>query len=267
MNNTVIRALSGAIYVALVAAACLKGGYFFLITFLVFILLATKETIALQKKHGGVHDTLVWLVAIALYAYLSVDFLAIDMTLPISGLELFFGVLVFMQMAGVFLSPKKKSQHPLANSILATTYLFLPFYALLQLEKADTDIVLFIFVLIWTNDTMAFVFGKWLGKHKLYERLSPKKTIEGFVGGWLSAVGASYLMFYINHEMTTFFPFIIATAVSFAGTIGDLFESMLKRKAGVKDSGNVIPGHGGILDRLDSVFFAAPLVYVVWLLS
>jgi phosphatidate cytidylyltransferase len=131
----------------------------------------------------------------------------------------------------------------------------------------NPKILISIFILIWTNDSFAYIVGKSIGKTKLFERISPKKTIEGFIGGVAFAVLASYLIskYYIQiAEGKVFIWIIIALIVGIFGTIGDLIESKFKRFAGVKDSGKIMPGHGGVLDRLDSVIFVAPIVFLFY---
>jgi phosphatidate cytidylyltransferase len=128
----------------------------------------------------------------------------------------------------------------------------------------NPKIIIGIFILIWTNDTFAYIVGKSLGKHKLLERISPKKTIEGFIGGLVFTMLASYLLscFFTFFSASTWI--ITGIFVGLFGTIGDLIESKFKRSAGVKDSGKIMPGHGGILDRLDSVIFVVPFLYLFY---
>ena len=135
----------------------------------------------------------------------------------------------------------------------------------------STCLIIGLFILIWTNDTFAYIVGKSIGRNKLFERISPKKTIEGFVGGILFAIFAGYLIskYYIqasaeHSEKSIIIWTSIAVIVGVAGTIGDLIESKFKRIAGVKDSGSIMPGHGGILDRLDSVIFVAPIIFLFY---
>ena len=126
--------------------------------------------------------------------------------------------------------------------------------------------VLLVFVLLWANDTFAYLTGRLLGKHKLFERISPGKTIEGSIGGLVfTMVGIVVFSHYVDWLSLHQAIGMGLIAVVF-GTLGDLCESMLKRQAGVKDSGKLIPGHGGILDRFDSVLFAMPFVFVFLLL-
>jgi phosphatidate cytidylyltransferase len=126
------------------------------------------------------------------------------------------------------------------------------------------EIIIAILILIWTNDTFAYLVGITMGKTKLFERISPKKTIEGFSGGLVFAIIAGVLLaqFYLQESIIRWI--IIALLVTTFGTLGDLIESKFKRLAGVKDSGNIMPGHGGFLDRLDSIIFVAPFVYLFY---
>ncbi len=134
----------------------------------------------------------------------------------------------------------------------------LPFYN----GSYNPYLVISILVLIWVNDSFAFFVGKNLGKRKLFQSVSPKKTIEGFVGGLVFSIIASFIISKYNEDFSALNWMIIAAFVSFIGTIGDLVESKFKRQANVKDSGTIMPGHGGVLDRLDSLLFAAPFVYL-----
>lgn len=153
-------------------------------------------------------------------------------------------------------------------------YLILPFVFITKISIGGSDytkIIIGLFILIWTNDTFAYLVGKSMGKHKLFERISPKKTIEGFIGGVVFAVFAGFLIskLYIQpkpefSDKSILIWTITAVIVGVFGTIGDLIESKFKRVAGVKDSGIIMPGHGGILDRLDSVIFAAPIVFLFY---
>jgi phosphatidate cytidylyltransferase len=120
--------------------------------------------------------------------------------------------------------------------------------------------ILFFFILLWTNDSMAYVTGRLLGRHKLWERISPKKTWEGFFGGVIFAMIVSYLA-HARLGLNLIDALSFAFLVGVFGTLGDLLESSLKRKVGVKDSGSILPGHGGILDRFDGVMLAAPMVF------
>ena len=117
-------------------------------------------------------------------------------------------------------------------------------------------------LLIWTNDSFAFLVGKNFGKHKLFEKVSPKKTIEGFIGGLVFSIIVGVIIGQYSGIFSISSWIIIAIIVAVFGSLGDLVESKFKRQANIKDSGTIMPGHGGLLDRLDSLFFLAPFVYL-----
>ena len=129
-------------------------------------------------------------------------------------------------------------------------------------ETFNPNILLGSFILIWVNDTFAYLIGKNFGKQKLFPSISPKKTFEGFLGGLFFACVSSYFITKFTDTLDFTSWLIISIIVSVFGTLGDLIESKYKRQANVKDSGVIMPGHGGLLDRLDSIIFAAPFIYL-----
>lgn len=168
------------------------------------------------------------------------------------------------------LTVKKNTLQALAVSFFAPIYLALPFLALFLSafymhnrfqHEYNGSMLLGFFILLWSSDTGAYISGRFLGKHKLLERISPKKTWEGLLGGTLLSLGAAWLWSDYNTDLARVEWLFSAGIIVFFGTFGDLFESLLKRQAGVKDSGKLLPGHGGILDRFDSVLLASPAWY------
>ena len=126
----------------------------------------------------------------------------------------------------------------------------------------EQSVILTLIILIWVNDSFAFFVGKNLGKRKLFESVSPKKTVEGFFGGVLFSLITAFILSYFCDFLSLTNLIVISLIASILGTAGDLVESKFKRQANTKDSGNIMPGHGGILDRLDSLLFVAPFVYL-----
>lgn len=115
--------------------------------------------------------------------------------------------------------------------------------------------------MLWTNDTGAYLAGRFFGKHKLFERISPKKTWEGSIGGGILTIGVAFILsvYFTNLDQTNWI--VLAILVAVFGGLGDLVESMLKRSLNIKDSGNLLPGHGGILDRFDGLLLSIPFIY------
>ena len=158
------------------------------------------------------------------------------------------------------------------NKTLAFLYILIPFI-LVQIfartynndpdQTFDTSIILFIFILTWTFDTFAYIFGVKFGKNKIMPSISPKKSWEGFAGGLLFTIIAGYLTYSFFRFNSINHPIGIAIVIPFTATLGDFIESYFKRKAGVKDSGNLIPGHGGVLDRMDAFMITIPIVYIL----
>jgi len=160
----------------------------------------------------------------------------------------------------------KISRQMLADIYLSLVYLSLPFSLALGI---DEKLLLSVFIIIWSSDTFAYLTGKYLGKHKLAEKISPKKTIEGLLGGLLGSLLVAFLIMKYtdwNSEIDLYRFLALALLIVITGTLGDLLESRFKRLAGVKDSGNIIPGHGGVLDRLDSFILAIPFVFAYLLI-
>ncbi len=146
-------------------------------------------------------------------------------------------------------------------SLLYAPFL-LAFVPLIRLERWGLNWIFFIMIVTWAGDTGAYLAGRAFGRHKLYPVISPKKTVEGALGGLVLAVALAFA------ARATFFPeltvldcLVLAPLLDVAGVVGDLTESLMKRSAGVKDSGTIFPGHGGVLDRLDSLLFSAPVLY------
>lgn len=127
-------------------------------------------------------------------------------------------------------------------------------------------LIMGVFILIWVNDSFAYLVGKNFGRTKLFPRISPKKTVEGTLGGFGFSLIAAYLMARFTDSLNLQQWLVLAVVIGIMGSLGDLLESKFKRVAGVKDSGAILPGHGGMLDRLDSLIFAAPFVYLALLL-
>jgi phosphatidate cytidylyltransferase len=122
-------------------------------------------------------------------------------------------------------------------------------------------------ILQWSSDTFAYLVGRQFGKYKLFERISPKKTMEGFVGALILTMAMGFFLSQFWDDISTKDWIVVAAIVVVFGTLGDLVESLLKRNLSIKDSGSILPGHGGVLDRFDGVFISAPAVYFYLLLS
>lgn len=149
-----------------------------------------------------------------------------------------------------------------AFSILGALYVGIGFFYFIETRTAGIDYVIFALVIVWTTDSGAYFTGKKFGKKKLWPDISPNKTVEGFLGGIAYAIIAALIFQWISPISSSYILLVVvAIVVSVFGQIGDLVESALKRHYKVKDSGNILPGHGGILDRFDSLLFVLPLLH------
>jgi phosphatidate cytidylyltransferase len=258
------RAITGVIFLVVLISAILYSPYTLTFIFFVVLLIGNAETnrmISIPTIHpqpilSGILTKLMYLLPVGYFLGL------FDLKWVLSILI----VIVFIPIFELF----RNLKHPMANiaySILPAIYLGLPMATLVAIAwhdgTFDPYMLLGLFIVIWVYDSGAYLFGTLLGKHKLFERISPKKTWEGAIGGGIVAVlTATFVLGYYIPTLTIFQWLIASILIVVFGTFGDLMESLLKRSAGVKDSGNILPGHGGILDRFDSVLTAS---IIFWL--
>jgi phosphatidate cytidylyltransferase len=289
MNETLKRGISGAIYIILLLASILYSTESFFILFGIFLIIAVYEFCNLIQ----IHKVFPILFATALYSIvtlvshynkittdtinqvfntdleIAINIQQLDVVLLVIALVVSIKCILFLFYDNI------QKINTSSKYLYLLGYIILPFVFITKISFGINDynpkIIIGLFILIWTNDTFAYIVGKSVGRTKLFEKISPKKTIEGFLGGIVFAILAGYLIskYYIkaNPEFSDRSILIwtsIAVIVGIAGTIGDLIESKFKRIAGVKDSGSIMPGHGGILDRLDSVIFVAPIIFLFY---
>jgi len=262
LTNFLTRSLTGFVIVVIIIAALVLNSFSFLLVFLTIEILALREfylisrrSLASPQKYFGsiigafmVISGYLWHILTA-GSYLT--FLIIPLVMFVFIFELY-----------------RNNKRPLINigmTLLGLWYISIPFALMNHLVffngEYNGKILLGVFVLMWSYDTGAYLFGVALGKHRLFERISPKKSWEGLIGGTLTVVGIAYLIArYLQvFDFSTWF--VLALIIVVFGTMGDLVESMFKRSIGIKDSGNILPGHGGILDRFDSILLAIPVIF------
>lgn len=262
MNNLFLRLISGVVYVALVLASVHFGNPWFTALIAFFCLMSLLEVIDLTIKDKARNTNLTALVYAGLIVYLNlfenVDHLGYQYIIALG-----------IQWLTVFLMGGRLKAQKQPSLLLTTLYIWLPLISLslwfTQNPEFAAEWMIFFFVTIWAYDSLAYVVGMLLGKRRIFPKTSPKKTWEGTIGGLaLSALVMWFVNAYFLHLNAPVVLF--AVLIALFGIWGDYFESFLKRSLGVKDSGKLIPGHGGILDRLDSILFAAiPFVVLLFL--
>lgn len=259
MNENVVRSLSGLVYIFLLIFATLFSKESFLVVFGVFLLQTVSEFCNLVKL-----PKMIALITALVFYLLFAVFL--NASLYLDAILLFVSLIVAINL--VFWLFNKKSIAFVSHYkwINLIGYIILPFIFFTKIpinnSQFHPSIIISIFILVWTNDTFAYLVGKSIGKTKLFETISPKKTIEGFVGGLVFSIIASVFVAKYYVTMPIYIWVLSATILSVFGTLGDLVESKYKRIADVKDSGSIMPGHGGLLDRLDSIIFVSPFLFL-----
>ncbi|MDH3323338.1 MAG: phosphatidate cytidylyltransferase [Flavobacteriaceae bacterium] len=267
MNNFTKRIIFGSIYVALVVSSTLLGPMFFYGLFFIFMIFCLYEFIKIIELKS-VYPYILAIASFSLAIVSNNNLIVFEGDLSEKINVSIITIVVYFSLITALVSSRKVAIQYLGRIFLSFIYIIIPFSLLikipyLNMEHAfDTSVILGIFILIWSNDVFAFLIGKNFGKHKLIERVSPNKTIEGFLGGFLFTFVAGYFVSQYCLSIQTIHWFSIAIIVSIFGVLGDLIESMFKRQAHLKDSSNFIPGHGGFLDRLDSIIFAIPFIYI-----
>ena len=269
MKESIKRIISGFIFGGVFIASLYTHISFAILTF-IFGIISTKEFNNLTNQTG-----IGYYLAISLiYIYFALTEFYLNSNLQLNSWfnDLKDTLLIFSIFVSLFLLRDLFSSKNLPGILVKKYFRFIfyitssfVFIYLIANFKGfyDPSIILGCFILIWVNDSFAYIVGKSFGKQKLFYSISPHKTVEGFLGGLLfCCISASIVSRYIDDTLSTPNWLIIAIIVSVFGTLGDLIESKLKRESNVKDSGKIMPGHGGILDRLDSVIFASPYIYL-----
>ncbi len=260
------RSIFGAIYVALIVAGILCGPFCLLVLMLLLSTLAINEFLAMANPEpdNASEATINMLLR-------SLDCVGAAVLIVTAWVNMFFlpGIITYIIYAIMRLTIQlwihnQDAIRSIAASFMAQFYIALPIAMMNFAYRISPHFLLLLFILVWVNDTFAYLVGCNFGRHRLWERISPKKSWEGFWGGLVMTTviaGLCGMLFRFGGYSITFMT-LIGLIVSVAGTLGDLVESLIKRTSGVKDSGRLIPGHGGILDRIDSILLVIPSVLV-----
>ena len=261
MKKILTRSLSGIVYIAIILGSILFGQPYFA---LFVVLLSILGALEFTKITQGLSKDRTYMISIDVLTTIFVASAGICLHSIYVALGLY-----LIRFIATLYSQQENPLRSLSYSMLTISYIGLPLFLMSKIYEMESGalFILAMFVLIWINDTGAFVVGCSIGKHRLFERVSPKKSWEGFFGGLLFNIIAAVLFFYFGSTETAILknlPFCIgfAIVVTIFATWGDLVESLIKRTLHLKDSGNMIPGHGGILDRIDSLLLVAPAIYL-----
>lgn len=270
-NNFIQRAVTGVLFVIVLVGCILYSPLSFGILFTIISVLSVHEFAQLVSKSSEVSINKTITALGGAYLFLALMSFCTQQSVGARGFLPYLGLLLYMMITELYLK-KKNPTGNWAYSMLSQLYVALPFALLNVLafqNSPETGSVTYnpilplsIFVFIWLSDTGAYCVGSLIGKHRLFERISPKKSWEGSIGGGIFSIASSL-------GFAHFFPFMpgwqwvgLAIVVVIFGTWGDLTESLMKRQLGIKDSGNILPGHGGMLDRFDSALMAIPAAVV-----
>ena len=270
-NNFIQRAVTGVLFVIVLVGCILYSPLSFGILFTIISALSVHEFAQLVSKSSEVSINKTITALGGAYLFLALMSFCTQQSVGARVFLPYLGLLLYMMITELYLK-KKNPTGNWAYSMLSQLYVALPFALLNVLafqNSPETGCVTYnpilplsIFVFIWLSDTGAYCVGSLIGKHRLFERISPKKSWEGSIGGGIFSIASSL-------GFAHFFPFMpgwqwvgLAIVVVIFGTWGDLTESLMKRQLGIKDSGNILPGHGGMLDRFDSALMAIPAAVV-----
>lgn len=268
MKNFILRVITGAAYVAAIFAALFTTMPVFFAVFGIIMLFALNEFYKnLKVKDITVDLVLSNALAVGIYLLPIVKFYSIEFPL--------LSIVIVLALALFAIELFRNDEQPfqrIAFSLCGIIYVCVPF-SLLALYKVENSVdffctfapssymILLLFAFTWINDTFAYLTGMLLGKHPLCPKISPKKTIEGFAGGCFFTIVCAAVIAYVYMEGMELHIVGLAVLIVIVSTLGDMVESRFKRWVGVKDSGKMLPGHGGFLDRFDSVIFSIPIFF------
>lgn len=272
MNNLVTRSLSGIVYVALIVGSIIAGPYWFMVLMICFSILAMHEFRALTHSDQPTSAIVSAIGIIDMGAAVALCASAAKGQAPLMNFSIIMICYIIVRATLALYDKRDNALRATAMSALSVIYIGLPLATSVLISESQTStyLILIMFIMIWLNDTGAYCVGCTLGRHRLFPRLSPKKSWEGFWGGMIFCIAAGGACYWssVQPEPTlvsggSLWAWLgLGAVVSLFSTWGDLFESMIKRTLGVKDSGRLIPGHGGILDRIDSLLFVAPAAFI-----
>ncbi|WP_100076358.1 phosphatidate cytidylyltransferase [Chryseobacterium camelliae] len=285
-KNLIQRTLSGIVYVAVIIFCTSPVGahlinsispepvkqqylYYGMIT--LFLAVSSWECFKIMKFGNGYEKWAVWPLIIFIFYIFSKRYFQYGFFFDFRLSELLAILLILIAVVTLF-KYSNELYYDSGKLIFTVIYTALPFCFALGLPKFSSFDdhfsleVMFLFILIWSSDTFAYLVGKFFGKHKMAPKISPKKTWEGYAGGVVLTLILSY---FIEHNQPGLRGnwMVVGFLIAAFAPVGDLVESQLKRNFGVKDSGNIIPGHGGLLDRLDSFLICVPVVYLYFILE
>lgn len=268
LSNFATRVLTGVIFVAVLLCSILFNQYIFLIAFAIIEALALSEFYGLIKKTRKINVNIFLNIAGGILLFGSSFFYFSEIYQSTLILIPYILYLLVIFISALY-QKENDALKTLAYSFLGQMYIAIPFSLLNYLAFSYGNsfsyhyiFLLSLFIFIWVNDSFAYLTGSKFGKHRLFERISPKKSWEGSVGGAVFTLVASFVLAHFYTEVSLICWIGYALVVIIFGTFGDLIESLFKRTIGVKDSGNTLPGHGGILDRFDSMIFSIPALFI-----
>jgi len=263
------RALTGSVFVTVLIFSTYLSPFSLFGLYFIFVLIGTWEYLSILSKHSDFEPNIPLGLILSAFTFLA---LTSETILGLSSLP-FIGALTFSVFVTPLIELYNNKPNPFSNiaqTIFPLIYVALPFGLLILSNtmfpsnssgKYSSELILGFYFILWSNDTGAYLSGKSFGKHKLFERISPNKTWEGSIGGALLAIGIAIFCGIFFTTLPLWKWASIGLIISVFGSMGDLAESLFKRSMNVKDSGKIMPGHGGILDRFDGLLIASPFVF------
>ncbi len=265
MNTLLKRSITGLLFVVVLLTTIILSQYSFAILFMTIMVLSLVEfyKLLLNKNVSFfLYPAIIFSLLLFLLTFLHLD-AGLFETKQVVFVLIYIPFIIFLSL----FNKKENKFQSIAINVFGILYITLPFillnfFVFIDEKIYNPEILLGYFFITWIFDTGAYLTGTRIGKTPLSAKISPKKTWEGTIGGLIFSIAISYLMATFFYDLSKI-QWIILSLITVTGSIlGDLSESMLKRWAGVKDSGTVLPGHGGILDRFDSVLISSPLVFI-----